>query len=299
MNFYVCSTPYHLFITLCMINKSDEQNYIYMSTPEDQVFKLFKNYKSKIIEMFNVEDVFIRKRNNLKERLFIEQINDKKEYKRIKSIVENSKVFIFPWHEYGLYSVSEYIFKKSKDVILVEDGGTSYAKEEPSKIEKIIKKYIYFRDIEFYKKEKISKVLVQYPEKFSDKLYNRIEKLDLSYIVKNIDIPFLNDNCIVILTQPLSEDGYIKEEEKIEIYKKLANKYNENYNVIIKKHPREKTNYRIEGTRELDGNFPSEIFIILGIQFEKAIGICTGAIKLINAKECINIDEDFFKKMKM
>nr|WP_307903346.1 hypothetical protein [Clostridium botulinum] len=38
---------------------------------------------------------------------------------------------------------------------------------------------------------------------------------------------------------------------------------------------------------------------MLDIKFEKAIGICTGAIKFVDAKEAFNIDEDFLKKCKV
>ncbi|MCS4477590.1 hypothetical protein JTS98_08400 [Clostridium botulinum] len=38
---------------------------------------------------------------------------------------------------------------------------------------------------------------------------------------------------------------------------------------------------------------------MLDIKFEKAIGVCTGSVKFVDAKETFNIDENFLKKCKV
>ncbi|MCS4456971.1 alpha-2,8-polysialyltransferase family protein [Clostridium botulinum] len=157
--------------------------------------------------------------------------------------------------------------------------------------------------------------MVQFPEKYPEHLKDKLVYLDLNSMVNkinsdvqknivNIFVDKLNmydfkNKSLLILSQPLSEDGYIKEEEKIELYKHIIDTHGQDYNIILKKHPREKTIYNFSQSLELDGNFPSEVFKLLDIKFEKAIGICTGAIKFVDAKEAFNIDEDFLKKCKV
>ena len=42
-----------------------------------------------------------------------------------------------------------------------------------------------------------------------------------------------------------------------------------------------------------------EIFKLANIKFKKAIGICTSAVKFINAEEVFNINEDFLKNRQL
>ena len=313
MNFYLCSTPYHLLISLCMIYNNNQKSFIYLSTPDDNVFRLFRKYESEIKKIRNIEKVYLRKRDNFKERFLIENLKDKKELKKIQNYLDDSTVYIFPWHSYGLFSPAEYIFKKSKKVILVEDGANAYLKPKPSKLEQLIKKYLYKRDLEFFYKSKVECILVQYPEKYPNFL-TKVKKLDLEMYFGNLEedrkleianvfdsnlsTSMFKDNPVIVLTQPLSEDKYIEEQEKVSIYKDIIEKYCKGHEVIIKKHPREKTIYKFKDVKEIEGDFPSEIFCLLNIKFEKAIGICTSAVKFINANEKFNIDEQFLNKLK-
>ena len=83
---------------------------------------------------------------------------------------------------------------------------------------------------------------------------------------------------IIFFTQPLSEDNVITEVEKIDIYSKIIKKYPKD-RLIIKTHPREKTNYK-EIFKEyliLDNPFPFEILNLLDVKFNKAITLFSTA----------------------
>ncbi|MEG2256476.1 MAG: glycosyltransferase family 52, partial [Cetobacterium sp.] len=82
----------------------------------------------------------------------------------------------------------------------------------------------------------------------------------------------------ILFTQPLSEDNIITEEEKIEIYLKIIKKYPKD-RLIIKTHPREKTNYKniFKEYLVLDNPFPFEILNILDVKFNKAITLFSTA----------------------
>lgn len=315
MKFYVCATPYHLFITLCRIFAYKEESYIYLSTHDHNVFKIFNAYRENILKITYVKDVYLRKRGNIKERLFLEDIVDKIEYRSLKNKINKSHVIIFPWNLYSLFSPAEYIFKYATRVTLIEEGANLYAMKKPSNKFLFIKKYIYGRNLEFYKSDKIDKILVQFPKRYPNYLQRKIEKFDINNIINlleekekkeiasilsnDIDIDKINNESIIILTQPLSEDGFISIDEKKEIYKEIIFKYKSEYDIILKKHPRETTkyDYNIDNLIELNGDFPSEVFKLLDVKFKKAIGICTSAVKFIDAEERINIDEDFIKKL--
>ncbi|WP_252132232.1 glycosyltransferase family 52 protein [Clostridium caldaquaticum] len=317
MYFYICSTPYHVLLSLCNIFLTKKKSVLYLSTHDNNSFKIFLSYKENLKKLDLISEIYIRKRNKKKEKIKIESIKDRIEYIKIKPKLSNSKVYNFAWNAYSLYTTSNFLYKKSNIVFFIEEGAYQNVNPKPSKLILFIKKYIYGISTDFYKDEKLKKILVQYPEKYPKHLIGKIEKFDVNllfnrltkYEIQSIVKIFLSDydiekliniksnKSIIILTQPLSEDGFISENEKVNLYKKIIDKYN-NYSVVIKKHPREKTNYCFENVTEIEGAFPSEIFSFIGIRFNKAIGICTSAITLIDADEKVNLDEDFLKKNK-
>ena len=83
---------------------------------------------------------------------------------------------------------------------------------------------------------------------------------------------------ILLLTQPLSEDGYISEDEKIKMYKDILMERGIK-KIYIKKHPRETTDYKkifkdkkVEVVN-ISKEFPVELLPLLGINFDKSITI--------------------------
>lgn len=318
MNFYICSTPYHLFISLNHLFSNKKKSIFYLTTHDNNSEKIFRNLELKLTKIDLVEKVIIRKRSLIKERLRLEEIKDNLEYAKIKNDLEGSFVYNFPWNPYSLFTLSNFLYKKSKKLIFMEDGSTLYAWPKPSNLKLFIKKYIYGVSTDFYKDKKLERILVQYPEKYPEHLQDKIEKLDVEYLFKRLTekekeiiikiflpekeverlLQLESGEMIIILTQPLSEDGFVSEEEKRKLYKDIIDQYYDNYNIILKKHPREKTTYDFENVIELSGIFPSEIFTMLELKFKKAIGICTSAITLIDAEEKTNTDEDFLRRKK-
>ncbi len=95
---------------------------------------------------------------------------------------------------------------------------------------------------------------------------------------------FQNKN-IYLLTQTLSEDGYMTEEEKIDIYRDIISNLNIS-NLVIKPHPREKTNYKkhFKDISVLDSPIPFELFDLVGLKIDKVITLFSAA--------ALNIDKD-------
>lgn len=101
----------------------------------------------------------------------------------------------------------------------------------------------------------------------------------------------LKNKKYILFTQPLSEDKVLDENEKIELYKKIINNYNKN-ELIIKVHPREKTNYKnyFKDIEVIDSTFPAELLKLLNINFKKSITIFSTAGLTVNK----GIEIDFY-----
>ena len=56
------------------------------------------------------------------------------------------------------------------------------------------------------------------------------------------DLSTASSRSVVLITQPLSEDNMMAESDKVELYTRIVNNYGVE-NVVIKPHPREKTNW--------------------------------------------------------
>lgn len=94
----------------------------------------------------------------------------------------------------------------------------------------------------------------------------------------------------IIFTQPLSEDGLISEQEKIQYYKNTLKSIPVPPDkIVIKTHPREGTNYKkiFPDIFIFNKNIPQEILNFCGVRFKQAYTISSTAA--INFGYSINI----------
>lgn len=125
------------------------------------------------------------------------------------------------------------------------------------------------------------------------------DKAALCHIFLPHGIPEISEDSVLMITQPLFEDGVVDSmEEQINVYKSLIQQYASSKSVVIKPHPRDNGDYsRIStDTVILDKNLPVEILTIcLQGRFDKAITMFSSAISAIEANEKIIIRPDLFK----
>lgn len=315
-NYFVCASPYHVYLSLLLIKKHHINNVkFYLTTNDPPNEKFFESIKSNLEKITVVEDVIIRKRSVPLDLLMIEKIKD---YLTIKSLKVSSEdnVYLFPWNTHTLISLSNFWYQYADNIILVEEGTTIHLYPKPSELSLKVKRMFYGFDEQFMHSNKIKKILVQYPHNFpmfpEEKLMtlplqNWIDSLtteDKKEIIRVFSNEALKDaiehlhnksRAIIILTQPLSEDNYMTEREKIERYQKIVDEYQSSYQVFLKRHPRELTTYHFDNVIELAGSFPSELLELIDIEFDYAIGICTSAIDQIKAKHKFNTEPSFLK----
>ena len=133
--------------------------------------------------------------------------------------------------------------------------------------------------------------IVNLKEKWEQLSFEEQEEILRIFDLKNSDLIKWQKlkNKILLITQPLSEDGIISEKEKIEIYKEIVEK-NKSENIMIKPHPREKTNYKniFPNIELIEGKFPLEILMLLGINFKEVITIFSTAV--LNFKGITNVN---------
>lgn len=94
---------------------------------------------------------------------------------------------------------------------------------------------------------------------------------------ENIDK--FKDKATVLFTQPLSEDKIISENEKIEIYKDILKNVDKN-KLIIKIHPREKTDYKkiFPNVEIIEDKIPFELYLLNGFKCDEAITLFSTAV---------------------
>ena len=183
---------------------------------------------------------------------------------------------------------------RAKNFILIEDGLMNYQEKKQSKLKGYLKKIllkkpilgraknvkkIYLTGLAPIPKEIAHKVEIINLKELWDKktLEEQNEILDIFSFDLNIKEK-IKGRDIILFTQPLSEDNVITEEEKLKIYSEIIKKYPKK-RLVIKTHPREKTNYKdiFKEYLILDNPFPFEILNLLDVKFNKAITLFSTA----------------------
>lgn len=314
---YICYTYYHLYVSLLenLNNKTIGKNYLILTDHMNESKNLIEKIQKYNIfkKIFYVKDFELKKKvlSNPLNCLFYKFVLKKifeKENKELSLLKNNLEINIF----LDSTTTSHYFMYKYSDINLIEDGTMIYY---PRKM--VLKDYIYFllgipkrvgRD------KRIKNIYVQTPEKLPKDILKKGKLLNLkeietkmSFNDKNIlfDIFSFNTSYLdnitgkrcLILTQPLSEMNLVTENEKIQIYQDIINDY-KNYDIFIKKHPRDKTNYPFDCIY-LNKNFPIELIKFLPNRtFSKIIAIESSAIFNLNeVSETINLGYQINKKL--
>lgn len=200
--------------------------------------------------------------------------------------------------------ISKYIIRRH-DFELLEDGTLNYT-QYPWRYRKTLKRTIFALwegplcclDIPYSGYEKnCSKInltgLVDTGEVYSSNklsvksfqsLWDESDDVKKAYInrVFGVDEEFcsqLRQRKKILLTQPFSEDGFLTEDEKISIYSKVIEVIGGD-DVVIKRHPREKTDYKkfFPNVSVFDLAIPMQLIMLNGIRFEEAYTIFSSAV---------------------
>lgn len=89
----------------------------------------------------------------------------------------------------------------------------------------------------------------------------------------------VDGETVMLFTQPMSEDGILSEERKLELYSKVIAKY-PNKSIIIKAHPREKTDYSkyFPQCYVMKEKYPIELLSVMGVKLERVVTLFSTAV---------------------
>lgn len=296
-NLLVLETTYSLFLYLLINSKKDTlflMDYNFFSSNRSLINKL-ENY-----ELIKFEKKFEHPNKFLSKIYWIYY------YRKVKFILKKRKFYEYK-NIYGLDHTLIGNFLINENFFLLEDGTKNYCLDKTN-IKDKVKNFILGRNKIMGRDKRIRKIyltgLVPVPKEIEykveiidiEKLWGNKNEKEKKEILDIFNFSFeiaekLRKKKIILFTQPLSEDKVLTEAEKIKLYKKIINNYNSN-ELVIKCHPREKTDYKkeIKNIEILDQNFPSELFNFLEIKFEKAVTIFSTAALTLDK----NIKVDFY-----
>lgn len=219
------------------------------------------------------------------------------------NIIKIKNIYIF--HE-----VSPVILfhKLKKSISIIEHGESNYVIDANSySYNKSIYKYFKFKILKnnFIGESKfIKKIYLTDLQRCPKVLIDKAEEFDLRILSKKLSHEELNalnniynfekfDNLSslsLLLTQPFSELKLITENEKLEIYKTFIDACETE--VIIKPHPLEKTDYSLffPENKIINKNIPIELLDINNVNFEFVISVNSSAMKKLEAKKYIYIE---------
>lgn len=202
-------------------------------------------------------------------------------------------------------AITRYFIKNKKYIDLYEHGNINY-KTEFNNIEQKIKKILFRMEKPYGRNEYVKNIYLRGTGIIPEDIKSKVVIIDLEKIWENInndgkknileifglDIKEINDiqdKEMILFTQPFSEDGVLTEREKLDLYKKIIDKYDKN-KLIIKNHPREKTNYNNEFSdiTILEKAFPSELLLFMGLKIKKVITVGSTVVSIFSGRSEID-----------
>lgn len=201
----------------------------------------------------------------------------------------------------NFYFSSELV--KNRKMTLIEDGLWNYSFQKENLYCRKLRKLLFGNIAcqgRFGVSDNVTKIILtgikEVPEIISKKVVlisvediwnaSTVDKKDFilgKFNCNNDDILFLQKFSSIVLTQPLSEDGFMDEKDKIEIYKNLLNGISTE-GILFKKHPRDKTDYTkyFTGISMFEKCIPMEILSLLGIKYNKIYTVFSTSALNIN-----------------
>lgn len=303
---YVCETMYHAMLATLLLREG--KNIIICTTHEE---KNMENFRNLHVEAIPEATYVMRFRDPRKERLGLELLKDRYILwdLRRRHGFHSFELVNFAWSVNSIDRSSAWYYKNCTNAVFYEEGSMGSIGVPQSK-RKLLMKRLLGIPVGYHSDKKLLGFYVQNPELYDVRFGAKLHAFRLRELMKNAPVGeripelFLEkekadrlkdvDGKTVVFTQPLSEDGFISEERKLEIYRIICERF-DSEQTVLKVHPRDTSAYADVKAMVLRESFPSELFDVLGVRFHAAVGICTGAVNNINAEHRVNLNENFLK----
>ncbi|MBY6198493.1 glycosyltransferase family 52 [Vibrio hangzhouensis] len=247
-------------------------------------------------------------RDNLINCIYL-QDNKFTSFKKIREILRNVKIIlskdfrqlrknrdiVFFGQDHAWFS----FLGKGRKFILLEDGYDNYAKKPNKGMKRFLLSYLGFPYLEFGRSSNIEKIylsnILPTPEDISHKVVSvnidnswkalsPINKTKLFALFAPNKVHLLTNalnyfDSVLILTQPLNQDGLLSENNKIKYYLEATSHLDGVKDIWFKRHPRDTTDYSSLGWKDFGfSTCPIELLIAMGLQFKKVITYNSTAI---------------------
>jgi len=328
---YVCGTLFHLFISIIksiLLHKKGYKSLLVINDHTPNIEKIIARIEREgffdhiisvpffeITNKLKKEESFV-KRTILRNKLSVSYVEKHSEIRKYIPFINNAEINLF----YNLGLVSSYFIINfpTNYIRLVEDGYRNY-NPKINNLTAFKRKYILRSAIGEGRDDSIRAIEVQHPHKLPKQVRHKGTILDLKKLKKELSeiekarliSIFLDNNKInieegkslILLTQPLSEDRFINEDQKIAIYISALKNYIGHYTIYLKSHPRELTNYKTAFSFdfvEIPKTFPLELLDFFdNINFNIGLTLFSSAINNLNCIEKkVTLGADYVKNFK-
>ncbi|WGE83401.1 glycosyltransferase family 52 [Actinobacillus equuli] len=257
-------------------------------TPLDEVFFIFDESLEHYVYKFK-NTITVRKSKRLPDLFWLSiYYTCKFYYLRVKY-----KLFNLP--VYGADHISgAKFFLRRHNFFLLEDGTANYANKSYHRslknrlfsipvfgVHKNVKK-IYLTSANNLPRDILHKVeIVNIKELWDSKSEREKKEIFDIFGVKDEILSTIREKIYILYTQPLSEDGVLSQEEKMDIYKSILSELRiDTKKLVIKTHPREKTNYYEDfpNSYVLREHIPAELIAISCHNFEKVVTLFSTSV---------------------
>lgn len=316
---FVCSSPYNILLATLLIIKANlyDKTCIVMPTYSKKNVKYFTVISRRLLQM-NIHSEVINKHNIFWRAVGFAHIQNKVIMNRVFKQIHTGKNAYYlvnhTWDRQKVCYPASLYFKYCEGAIFIEEGSTQFVTPKEHELVVALKR-LYGNQTDYWKDSRLESIYVQNPKQFIGYHTESMRPFSLNNSLNEEEEKRLTDIFMdasekesleklrcekkgIIFSQCFSEDGYMTEEEKIRIFTELSGYYSQYGKVFLKIHPRDTTEYHIQGVDIIKGSYPSELFTILNIQFDFAIGICTSAIETVNAKVKLNLNEKFLTELR-
>lgn len=262
-----------MYLIYILIYSANEYNNLYILDNEFEIFKYNK------IVVFPVKNKFKRLLCNLRDIWRIKKKSIKKTEVFGASHLRISNYFMKRYNFYliedGIMNYLDYLYIRNwKDILLGR---------KRMGLHKNVKKIYLTGLAEIPKAIKDKVEIINLEELWNKKSKEEKKQINEIFGVNIEKLQEVKDRKIILFTQPLSEDNIISEEEKIEIYSKILDKYQQE-DVVIKPHLREKTNYSdyFSDCYVMKEKYPVELMIFNGLKVNRAVTLFSTAVFSLN-----------------
>lgn len=287
---FVVNTIYHIYLSIIHSLRESEsptedcgENLLFVVQSTPMIERLIPKLKNRF---FRDVHVISRREEHIKDIGKLNYTFNRKRkllpyLEQKHSILKGEKDFITKSQIYLCGSDSSksyfmYTYAKN-NIYMIEDGARTYTKRQ-GYFEQFIKSYITKTPLGGGFDSEITKLYAQFPEKLPKELQSKATELNIKKEVDKFEQGLKDElfeiflsketfkiegkQLALVLTQPISEDGLVLNEQvKIAIYKDMISKVPSHLKVILKTHPRERTQYEnhFKDITVLPALFPIEL----------------------------------------